>query len=225
MRPASHVDELAQALAYPQIAYKALHISPSVYSPMMKSFILCLHRYIQSIVYNQESWQVPISPSPWIPLEPQQNADGLVSPPKPKYPPSNQNHPLLHPNHSHKRDNAHLIKHNADKLSIGGTAISPPRTGHLCIYRYSEAEVTISRKEKELCELTAWELKLKEGAVCLFRRMLSIVFGRLEGDLKFFYYFTTDAFEDVAYRFLSGYFLFAVLKEEIRARWGIGMQH
>ncbi|KAK4935823.1 hypothetical protein LTR10_023188 [Elasticomyces elasticus] len=83
-----------------------------------------------------------------------------------------------------------------------GVAICPPRTGHLCAHRHEQAEVYYVVEGQGIVTIDGKESEVRKGtAVFIPSNAEHGIKNTGDDDLRWFYAFATDAFEDVVYRF------------------------
>lgn len=84
----------------------------------------------------------------------------------------------------------------------GGIAICPPVTGHLCAHRHEQAEIYYIIEGQGIVTIDGKETSVQQGAaVFIPGNSEHGIRNTGAGDLRWFYVFATDAFEDVVYRF------------------------
>jgi len=83
-----------------------------------------------------------------------------------------------------------------------GVAVCPPKSGHLCAHRHEQAEVYYVVEGQGIVTIDGKESEVRKGtAVFIPSNAEHGIKNTGDGDLKWFYAFATDAFEDVVYRF------------------------
>ena len=83
-----------------------------------------------------------------------------------------------------------------------GIALCPPRTGHLCAHRHTQAEVYCVIEGQGIVQIDGERTHVQAGSVVLIPGDAEHAMWNVsEAPLRWFYVFATDAFEDVIYRF------------------------
>lgn len=88
-----------------------------------------------------------------------------------------------------------------DSLTTG-IALCPPKTGHLCAHRHSQAEVYYIIEGQGTVKIDSKETDVQAGSVVFIPGNAEHAIWNVGDEpLRWFYVFPTDAFEDVIYRF------------------------
>jgi quercetin dioxygenase-like cupin family protein len=83
-----------------------------------------------------------------------------------------------------------------------GIALCPPKTGHLCPHRHTQAEVYYIIEGRGTVKIDGKETNVHTGSVVFIPGNAEHAIWNVSDDpLRWFYVFPTDAFEDVLYRF------------------------
>jgi mannose-6-phosphate isomerase-like protein (cupin superfamily) len=84
-----------------------------------------------------------------------------------------------------------------------GVGVCPPRTGHLCPHRHEQAEVYYITEGDGIVTIDGKESRVGSGTAVFIPGNAEHGIRNIsaEDDLKWFYVFATDSFEDVIYRF------------------------
>jgi mannose-6-phosphate isomerase-like protein (cupin superfamily) len=83
-----------------------------------------------------------------------------------------------------------------------GLATCPPGTGHLCAHRHEQAEIYYVTEGRGIMTIDGTENQVGPGSAVFVPGNAEHGIRNVgEGELKWFYVFGTDRFEDVVYRF------------------------
>ncbi|KIW04920.1 uncharacterized protein PV09_04089 [Verruconis gallopava] len=83
-----------------------------------------------------------------------------------------------------------------------GIAVCPPKTGHLCAHRHAQAEVYYILEGRGTVKIDGVESNVEAGTVVFIPGNAEHAIWNVNDDnLRWFYVFPTDAFENVVYRF------------------------
>ncbi|KIW62035.1 hypothetical protein PV05_02088 [Exophiala xenobiotica] len=83
-----------------------------------------------------------------------------------------------------------------------GLATCPPRTGHLCAHRHEQAEIYYVTEGRGVVTIDGVESEVRQGSAVFIPGNAEHGIRNVgDGELKWFYVFAADKFEDVVYRF------------------------